>query len=110
VLCLSRPIVLSTAAKVLHGAARCCESCHSIYDLSLIDLPVGGRPGMRPGEAGDLSGEIENSSDERRNSPEGKLLREIFGEDVDEKSVASAIRQIFDRTTQSVRQPHMFGI
>ena len=73
----------------LHLNVQCCRTCHEFYphyDMSLIDLPDGGKAWVCDSIKWALYPEKYRELQERsRNSPEGKLLRQIFGHDPNEK-------------------------
>ena len=67
----------------------CCDTCHKFYphyEMSVIDpLPDGGKAWVCDTVKWAIYPEKYRELQERsRKSPEGKLLREIFGENVDE--------------------------
>lgn len=72
----------------LHLNVRCCETCHEFYphyDMSFIDLPDGGKAWVCDSVKWALSPEKYHALQVRsRNSSEGKLLREIFGNSVNQ--------------------------
>jgi hypothetical protein len=66
----------------------CCTTCHNFYphyEMKLIMLP-GGSPAWICDNVrwAIYPEEYRKLQEWSRNSPEGKLLREIFGDDVDE--------------------------
>lgn len=69
-----------------HLNVQCCETCHEFYphyDMSLIDLPDGGKAWVCDTVKRALYPEKYQALQEwSRNSPESKLLREIFGNNV----------------------------
>jgi hypothetical protein len=67
---------------------ECCETCHNFYphyDMSLIELLGGGKAWVCDTVKWALYPEkYQDFQEWSRNSSEGKLLREIFGEDLGE--------------------------
>jgi hypothetical protein len=65
--------------------ATCCETCHTFYahyEMDLIDLPDGAKAWVcAPVKWAIYPERYQQLQDWSRNSPEGKLLRRIFGED-----------------------------
>jgi len=65
-----------------HLNVECCETCHEFYphyDMSLIDLPGGSKAWVCDAVKWALYPEKYQAVD----SPEGRLLRRIFGENLD---------------------------
>jgi|ERR1700722_11348110 len=79
---------IKTCEDFKHLGVECCETCHghyAHYEMSVIDLPSGGKAWVCDTVKWAIYPEKYRELQERsRKSPEGKLLREIFGEDVDE--------------------------
>ncbi len=61
---------------------ECCETCHEFYphyDMSLIELPDGAKAWVCDHvKSAIYPAEYQKLQDWSRNSPEGKLLRQIF--------------------------------
>ena len=71
-----------------HLNVQCCEMCHEYphYLMSLIDLPDGGKAWVGDSVKWALYSEKYRALQEwSLTSAEGKLVREIFGQDPDEK-------------------------
>jgi len=80
---------IKTCEDFRHLNAECDETCHKEYphyDMSLIDLPDGSKAWVcNPIRWAIYPEQYRELQEWSRNSPEGKLLRQIFGEDEDEK-------------------------
>jgi hypothetical protein len=66
-----------------HLNVECCETCHEFYphyDMSLIDLPGGSKAWV----CDTVKWAIYPEKYQAVGSPEGRLLRQIFGENLDE--------------------------
>jgi hypothetical protein len=72
-----------------HLNVQCCRTCHEFYphyDMSLIDLPGGGKAWVCDTVKWALYRKKYRALQEwSLTSAEGKLVREIFGQDPDEK-------------------------
>ena len=70
-----------------HLGVQCCDTCHNFYrhdEMSVIDLPDGGKGRVCDPVKWAIYPEGYQELEERsRNSPEGKLLRQILGLDTD---------------------------
>jgi hypothetical protein len=85
---LPESVDIKTCEDFRHFNVECCNTCHNFYphyEMSVIDLPDGGKAWVCDTVKWAIYPEKYRELQERsRNSPEGKLLREIFGECVDE--------------------------
>jgi hypothetical protein len=70
-----------------HLGVQWCDTCHNFYahdEMSVIDLPDGGKGRVcDPVKWAIIPRNIKNPEEWSRNSPEGKLLRQILGLDTD---------------------------
>jgi hypothetical protein len=70
-----------------HLGVQCCDTCHNFYphdEMSVIDLPDGGKGRVcDPVKWAIYPEEYQKLEEWSRNSPEGKLLRQILGLDTD---------------------------
>jgi hypothetical protein len=70
-----------------HLGVQCCDTCHNFYrhdEMSVIDLPDGGKGRVcDPVKWAIYPEEYQTLEEWSRNSPEGKLLRQILGLDTD---------------------------
>jgi len=80
---------IKTCGDFKHLGVECCETCHGTYahyEMKLIDLPDGGKAWVcHPIEYAIYPERYQAQLERERTTPEGKLLREIFGEMTDEK-------------------------
>ncbi|SRR6266571_2172736 len=78
---------IKTCEDFRHLNVECCETCHNFYphyDMKVIELPNGSPAWVCDTVEWAIYPERYQALQEwSRNSPEGKLLREIFGEDDD---------------------------
>ena len=83
---LPSDVDIRTCEDFKHLNVECCETCHEFYphyDMSLIDLPGGGKAWVCDTVKWAIYPEKYRELQEwSRNSPEGKLVREIFGNNV----------------------------
>jgi hypothetical protein len=79
---------IKTCEEFRHLNVTCCDTCHTFYphyEMSLIDLPDGAKAWVCDPVKWAIGPEQYQELQEwKQNSPEGNLLRQIFGEDVDE--------------------------
>jgi len=79
---------IKTCEDFRHLNVTCCDTCHAFYphyEMSLIDLPDGAKAWVcDPVKWAIYPEQYQELQEWKQNSPEGKLLRQIFGEDVDE--------------------------
>ncbi len=79
---------IKTCEDFRHLNVTCCDTCHTFYphyEMSLIDLPDGAKAWVcDPVRWAIYPEQYQELQEWKQNSPEGKLLRQIFGEDVDE--------------------------
>ena len=79
---------IKTCEDFRHLNVTCCDTCHTFYphyEMSLIDLPDGAKAWVcDPVKWAIYPEQYQELQEWKQNSPEGKLLRQIFGEDVDE--------------------------
>lgn len=79
---------IKTCEDFRHLNVACCDTCHTFYphyEMSLIDLPDGAKAWVcDPVRWAIYPEQYQELQEWKQNSPEGKLLRQIFGEDVDE--------------------------
>jgi hypothetical protein len=79
---------IKTCEDFRHLNVVCCDTCHTFYphyEMKVIQLPDGSPAWVCDTVEWAIYPERYRELQEwSRNSPEGKLLREIFGEDVDE--------------------------
>jgi hypothetical protein len=75
---------IKTCEDFKHLNVECCEDCHHVYphyDMSVIDLPDGGKAWVCDTVKWAIYPEKYQELQEWwKNSPAGKLLNEIFGE------------------------------
>jgi len=85
---LPEGVDIRTCEDLRHLNVECCDTCHNFYphyEMSVIDLPDGGKAWVCDTVKWAIYPEKYRELNEwSRNSQEGKLLRKIFGEDVDE--------------------------
>jgi hypothetical protein len=78
---------IRTCEDFRHLNVTCCDTCHTFYphyEMSLIDLPDGAKAWVcDPVKWAIYPEQYQELQEWKRNSPEGKLLRQIFGEDAD---------------------------
>jgi hypothetical protein len=78
---------IKTCEDFRHLNVTCCETCHTFYqqhEMNLIDLPDGAKAWVCDHVMWAIYPERYQELQEwKRNSPQGKLLRQIFGEDAD---------------------------
>jgi hypothetical protein len=74
---------IKTCEDLKHLSVECCDACHgdyAHYEMSLIDLPDGGKAWVCDPVRWAIYPEQKQQLKEwQRNSPAGKLLRHIFG-------------------------------
>lgn len=79
---------IKTCEDFRHLNVECCETCHNFYahyEMKVIQLPDGSPAWVCDSVEWAIYPErYQALKDWSKNSPEGKLLREIFGEDADE--------------------------
>jgi|ERR1019366_7535828 hypothetical protein len=79
---------IKTCEDFRHLNVTCCDTCHTSYphyEMSLIDLPDGAKAWVcDPVKWAIYPEQYQELQEWKQNSREGKLLRRIFGEDVDE--------------------------
>jgi hypothetical protein len=78
---------IKTCEDFRHLNVTCCNTCHTFYphyEMSLIDLPGGAKAWVcDPVKWAIYPEQYQELQEWKQNSPEGKLLRQIFGEDGD---------------------------
>jgi hypothetical protein len=78
---------IKTCEDFRHLNVTCCDTCHTFYphyEMSLIDLPDGAKAWVcDPVKWAIYPEQYQELQEWKQNSPEGKLLRHIFGEDGD---------------------------
>jgi hypothetical protein len=76
---------IKTCEDFRHLNVTCCNTCHTFYphyEMSLIDLPGGAKAWVcDPVKWAIYPDQYQELQEWKQNSPEGKLLRRIFGED-----------------------------
>lgn len=81
-------VEIKTCEGFKHLGVECCDTCHNFYphyEMSVIDLPDGGKAWVCDTVKWAIYPEKNRELQERsRTSPEGKLLRAVFGEDGEE--------------------------
>lgn len=78
---------IMTCEDFRHLSVTCCDTCHTFYphyQMSLMDLPDCRKAWVcDPVKWAILPEQYQQLQEQEQNFPEGKLLRQIFGEDVD---------------------------
>jgi hypothetical protein len=85
---LPEGVEIKTCEDFKHLNVECCDTCHNFYphyEMRLIELPDGSPAWVCDTVRWAIYPEEYRKLQERsRNTPEGKLLRKIFGVDVDD--------------------------
>lgn len=78
---------IKTCDNFQHLNVTCCDTCHTFYphyEMSLIDLPDGGEAWVcDPVKWTIYPEQYQEVQEWQQNSPEGNVLRRIFGKDTD---------------------------
>jgi hypothetical protein len=85
---LPEGVEIKTSEDFRHLGVLCCDTCHHFhphYEMQVIQLPDGSPAWVCNAVEWAIYPERHQAlKDWSKNSPEGKLRREIFGDDVDE--------------------------